>query len=90
MVPEGAAAVSEKPTASSERRVTGKTDALWSDVPMLTQKTGQQLVTALLSWWPIYLCSPGHLKFAGVARSHTHTQEHLQAIQEHIDHILSP
>ena len=28
MVPEGAAAVSEKPTASSERRVTGRTDAL--------------------------------------------------------------
>ena len=88
MVPEGAAAVSEKPTASSERRVTGKTDALWSDVPMLTQKTGQRLVTALLSWWPIYVCSPGNLKFAGVARSHTYPQEHLQTIQELIDHIL--
>ena len=88
MVPEGAAAVSEKLTASSERRVTGRTDALWSDVPMLMQKTGQRLVTALLSWWPIYMPHPGHLKLAGVARSHTHTQEHLQAIQELIDHIL--
>ena len=89
MVPEGAAAVSEKPTASSERRVTGRTDALWSDVPMLTQKTGQRLVTALLSWWPIYMCFPGHLKIAGVAEHPTHTQEHLQAIQEHKDQILS-
>ena len=33
---------------------------------------------------------PGHLKFAGVAGDPTHTQEHLQAIQEHQDHILSP
>ena len=90
MVPKGAAAVSEKPTASSEGKVTGRTDALWSDVPMLTQKTCQRLVTVLLSWWPIYMCSPGHLKIAGVARSHTHTQEYLQAIEEHIDHILSP
>ena len=88
MVPEGAAAVSEKPTASSERRVTGRTDALWSDVPMLKQKTGQRLVTALLSWWPIYTPYPGYFEFAGVARSHTHTQEHLQAIHELIDHIL--
>ena len=88
MVPEGAAAVSVKPMASSERKVTGRTNALWSDVPMLTQKTGQRLVTALLSWWPIYMCSPGHLKSVGVARSHTHTQEHLQAIQELIDHII--
>ena len=88
MVPEGAAAVSEKPTASSERRVTGRTDALWSDVPMLTQKTGQRLVTALLSWWPIYMCSPGHLKLAGVLRHLIHIQEYLQAIQEFIDHIL--
>ena len=88
MVPEGAAVVSKKPTASSERRVTGRTDALWSDVPMLTQKTGQRLVTVLLSWWTIYMCSPDHLKIAGVSRSHTHTQEHLQAIQKLIDDIL--
>ena len=38
MVPEGAAAVSEKPTAISERSVTGRTDALCTDVPMPTQK----------------------------------------------------
>ena len=90
MVPEGAAAVSEKPTASSERRVTGRTDALWSDVPMLTQKTGQWLGTALLSWWPIYTPHPGHFEIAGVAEHTTHTQEHLQAIQEHKDQIISP
>ena len=85
MVPEGAAAVSEKPTTSSERRVTGRTDALWSDVPMLTQKTGQRLVTALLSWWPIYTPHPGYFEFVGVPRHLIHTQEHLQAIQEHKD-----
>ena len=88
MVPKDVAAVSEKPTASLEHRVTGRTDALWSDVPMLMQKTGQRLVTALLSWWLIYTPHPGHFEFAGVARSHTHTQEHLQAIQELMDHIL--
>ena len=32
---------------------------------------------------------PGHLKIAGVQRHHTHIQEHLQAIQELSDHILS-
>ena len=88
MVSEGAAAVSEKPTASSERRVTGRTDALWSDVPMLTQKTGQWLVTALLSWWPIYMSSPGHLKLARDLTYLIHIEEHLQAIQELSDHIF--
>ena len=33
---------------------------------------------------------PGHLKLAGVARSHTHTQEHLQAIKELSNQIFSP
>src|SRR6185437_9774805 len=42
------------------------------------------------TWWPIYTPHPGHLKFAGVAGHPTHTQEHLQAIQKHQDHILSP
>ena len=37
---------------------------------------------------PIYVCSPGHLKFAGVPRSPIHIQEHLQAIQVQIDQIL--
>ena len=69
-------------------RETGCSDALWSDVPMPTQKTGQRLVTALLSWWPIYMCSPGHLMFAGVPRHLIHIQEHLQAIQELSDRIL--
>ena len=32
--------------------------------------------------------SPGHLKIAGVTTSLKHTQEHLQAIQVIIDHIL--
>ena len=43
MVPKGAAAVSEKPTASSERRVTGRTDALAPEVPMPMQKYAQRL-----------------------------------------------
>jgi len=34
------------------------------------------------------MSSPGHLMIAGVAGHPTHTQEHLQAIQEHSDHIL--
>ena len=42
------------------------------------------------TWWPIYTSQPGHLKLAGVAGHPTHTQEHLRAIQEHQDHILSP
>src|SRR4026208_2030865 len=42
------------------------------------------------TWWPIYTPHPGHLKIAGVAGHPTHTQEHLQAIQKHQDHILSP
>ena len=32
--------------------------------------------------------SPGHLKLAGVPRNLIHIQEHLQAIQVHIDQIL--
>ena len=46
--------------------------------------------TALWTWCPIYMPSPGHLTFAGVPRHHTHTQEHLQAIQELSDQIFSP
>ena len=56
---------------------------------------------ALAEKWPMALngyfdletyiyATPGHLKFAGVAGHPTHTQEHLQAIQEHKDQILSP
>ena len=89
MVP-GFAAVSEKPTATSELSVTGRTDALAPEVPMPTQKSAQRLLMASSSVWPIYMSSPGHLKIAGVAGSHTHTQEHLQAIQEHRNKILSP
>ena len=32
--------------------------------------------------------SPGHFGVARVSRHHTHTQEHLQAIQVHINQIL--
>ena len=42
------------------------------------------------TWWSIYMSHPGHLKFAGVVGHPTHTQEHLQAIQKHQNHILSP
>ena len=90
MVPEVAAAVSESPMATSERRVTGRTDAPAPEVPMPTQKCAQRLQTASSSVWPIYMCSTGHLKLGGVAEHPTHTQEHLQAIQEHKDQILSP
>jgi hypothetical protein len=39
MIPEVAAAVSEKSTASSEHRVTGRTDASAPEVPMPAQKS---------------------------------------------------
>ena len=38
----------------------------------------------------IYMCSPGHLKIAGVAGHPPHTQEHLQAIQVLSDQMFSP
>ena len=90
MVPEVAAVVSDSPTATSECRVTGKTDAPAPEVPMPTQKCAQRLQTASSSVWPIYMCSPGHLKLVGVAEHPTLTQEHIQAIQEHKDQILNP
>ena len=38
-----------------------------------------------------YICAfPGHFEFVGVPRSHTHTQERLQAIQILSDQIFSP
>ena len=40
------------------------------------------------TWWPIYMPHPGHLKLAGVPRHLIHIQEHLQAIQVHIDQFL--
>ena len=85
MVTEVAAAVSERPTTTSECE---EPMPYAPEVPMPTQKTGQRLVTALLSWWPIYTPHPGYFEFAGVPRHLIHTQEHLQALQELIDHIL--
>ena len=46
--------------------------------------------TALWTWWPIYMPSPGHFRVTGVPRHHTHTQKHLQAIQELRNQIFSP
>ena len=71
-------------------RVTGLTDAPPSVQLMPLQKKAQRLALDTLSWWPIYMGYPNHLKLAGVARSHTHTQERLQAIQELSDQIFSP
>ena len=90
MVTGVAATMSEKPTATSVVVSDRKIRRPAPEVPMPTQKIGQWLVTALLSWWPIYTPHPGHLNFAGVAGHPTHTQEHLQAIQEHKDQIISP
>ena len=87
MVPEVAAVVSERPTATSERRVTGRTDALCTGS---SDAYAENWPTTLLSWWPIYTPHPGYFEFAGVAGHPTHTQEHLQDIQEHKDQILSP
>ena len=82
MVPEVAA---ERPTATSERRVTRRTDASCTGS---YDAYAENWPTALLSWWPIYTRHPGHFELAGVPRHLIHTQEHLQAIQELIDHIL--
>ena len=82
---------SERPNGSFKLLVTGRTDALTPEVPMPTQKCAQRLQTASSSVWPIYMCSSGHFEFAGVARvprHHIHIQEHIQAIQEHKDHML--
>ena len=57
MVPEVAAAVSERPTATSKRRVTGSSDALWSDVPMPTQKAANGY-KRLVQLGGLYICAP--------------------------------
>ena len=53
-----------------------------------TQFSADRWSNGSTTWKPIYMASPGHLKIAGVAGHPTHTQIHLQAIQELIDHIL--
>ena len=59
-----------------------------------TGACAESWVTALNGYFDleayIYMPSPGHLKIAGVQEHHTHTQEHLQAIQEFSVHIFSP
>jgi len=57
---------------------------------MVFEEMPQQLQTATSSLWAIYMASPGHFGVAGVPRSHTHTQEPLQAIQVLSDQIFSP
>ena len=88
MVTSGAAAVSEKPTATSRSRVTGFNRCYTIGLTDAFAEKGQRLVTATLSWRAIYTPHPGHLKFAGVPRSLIYIQEHLQDIQEQIDQIL--
>ena len=79
--PEVVAAVSERPTATSERRVTGRTDALCTGSSYAYAENWPTASNGSLDMVAyIYMCSPGHLKFAGVPRHHTHIQEHLQAI----------
>ena len=88
MVANSAEEVSKLPTATSECRVIGRTDALCtgsSDAYAENWPTASNGSLELVAY--IY-ASPGYFEFAEVARSHTHTQEHLQAIQELIDHIL--
>ena len=55
-----------------------------------TQFSADRWSNGFKTWWPVYTPHPGHLKIAGVAGHPTHTQEHLQTIQKHQDHILSP
>ena len=81
--------MSERPTVTLERRVTGRTDALCtgsSDAYAENWPTASNGSLDMVAY--IYMCSPGHLKFAGVAGHPTHTQEHLQAIPEHIKSLV--
>ena len=57
MVPEVAAAVSEKPMASSEHRVTGRTDASAPKVPMPAQKVANGY-KRLVRLGVLYICAP--------------------------------
>ena len=57
MVPEVAAAVSEKPTASSEHRVTERTDASAPEVPMPAQKAANGY-KRLVRLGGLYICAP--------------------------------
>ena len=54
-----------------------------SVLPVIRRFSANRWSNGYKTWWP----HPGHLKIAGHP---THTQEHLQAIQKHQDHILSP
>ena len=57
--------------------------------PVIRRFSANRWSNGYKTWWPIYTPHPGHLKIAGVPRHLIHIQEHLQAIQELIDHILS-
>ena len=57
MVLEVAAAVSEKPTASSEHRVTGRTDASAPEVLMPAQKAANGYKW-LVRLGDLYICAP--------------------------------
>ena len=57
MVPEAAAAVLVKPTASSEHRVTGRTDASAPEVPMPAQKDANGY-KRLVRLEGLYICAP--------------------------------
>jgi len=41
--------------------------------PMIRSFSADHWSNGYKTWWPIYTPHPGHLKFTGVARSHTHT-----------------
>ena len=48
---------------------------------MLFAEMPQWLVTAISSWWPIYMPYPGHFGVAGVQGDPIHIKEHFQANQ---------
>ena len=80
MVPEVAAAVLEKPTATSERRVTGRTDALYtgsSDAYAENWPTASNGSLELVAY--IYASPQPFEACWSPKTSHAH-QEHLQAI----------
>jgi len=75
-----------RPPSFVKKLISGKRDqGDRGDLPSLCGKSRR---VPGETWWPIYTPHPGHFEFAGVAEHPTHTLKHLQAIQEHSDHIL--
>ena len=82
--------MSERPTVTSERRVTGRTDALCTGSSDAYAENWPTASNGSLDMVAYIYVFPQPFEAARVLRRHTHTQEHLQTIQELSDQIFSP